>query len=58
MHPRDKEVIRRYKAGETLADLSDAFGLSKSGIAVILERHKVKRRPKGAPLKLAGWEAR
>ena len=56
MHPRDKEIIRRYKQGETTLELAEAFDLSKSGIVVILERNGIKRRRKGAPLKLDAWE--
>lgn len=54
MHPRDKEIIRRYEKGATLAAIGTDFGLTESGVAVVLERHGVKRRPRGRALKLAG----
>jgi DNA-binding CsgD family transcriptional regulator len=56
MHPRDKEIIRQYREGRTLSELAEGYGLSKSGVVVILERNGVKRRRKGAPLKLDAWE--
>jgi Mor family transcriptional regulator len=55
MHPRDREIIDRYRNGDSLAVLAKAYRLSTSGIAKVLARHNVKRRRKGPPLKLEGW---
>lgn len=54
MHPRDREIIKRYRAGKSAAELAPEFGLGVSGILRVLERHGVKRRPKGRRIRLAG----
>ncbi|MEU8469614.1 hypothetical protein AB0F30_17100 [Streptomyces sp. NPDC029006] len=38
------EVIRRYRAGETTAQLGQAYGCSRSTIIDVLKRHNVPRR--------------
>jgi DNA-binding CsgD family transcriptional regulator len=44
---REREIVDRYEAGETLASLGAKFGVNPKVIAGLLEQEGVNRRPPG-----------
>jgi DNA-binding CsgD family transcriptional regulator len=44
---REREIVDRYEAGETLASLGTAFGVNPKVVAGLLEQEGVNRRPPG-----------
>ncbi|MFC1845807.1 hypothetical protein ACFLYM_00130 [Chloroflexota bacterium] len=41
---RNREIIKRRKAGETLQSIGYSFGISKQRVSAILKRHNSRRR--------------
>lgn len=41
------EIVRRYQAGASMAEIAASFGVAKQGVLALLKREGVSRRPKG-----------
>ena len=43
----EKEIVSRYKAGESTVVLGQVYGMTRGGIRALLTRYKVERRKIG-----------
>jgi len=41
---RNREIIKRRHAGETLQSIGCSFGISKQRVSAIVKRHNLRRR--------------
>lgn len=51
---RNAEIARRYQAGESVASICTAYGLSRNGVYIVLRAANVVMRKEGRPRRAIG----